>query len=80
MLSEVACVGNYWSSSSSSSSSDDSWDAFSSFSCDKSEEEGGKEEGGEIKSWPGSSFNYTHEGQGGKNALGCHQPITNGSL
>lgn len=49
MLSEVACVGNYWSSSSSSSSSDDSWDAFSSFSCDKSEEEGGKEEGGEIK-------------------------------
>lgn len=31
MLSEVACVGNYWSSS---SSSDDCWDSFSSFSCD----------------------------------------------
>lgn len=31
MLSEVACVVNYWSSS---SSSDDCWDAFSSFSCD----------------------------------------------
>lgn len=42
MLSEVACVVNYWSSS--SSSSDDSWDAFSSFSCrggKKQKKEGG---------------------------------------
>lgn len=43
MLSEVACVGNYWSSS---SSSDDCWDAFSSFSCDT--EVPKKKKGGQV--------------------------------
>lgn len=50
MLSEVACVVNYWSSS--SSSSDDCWDAFSSFSCDMEVQK-------KKKGW--SSFSYTHK-------------------
>lgn len=49
MLSEVACVVNYWSSS---SSSDDCWEAFSSVFCATEVQE-------KKKRW--SSFSYTHE-------------------
>lgn len=66
MLSEVACVVNYWSSS---SSSDDCWVAFSSFSCDtEGEREKNKGGGGQVSATPTRKmpFKWHQRSSGGR--------------